>query len=418
MEINSLDSSPKVLLELTKSRGLEQLKPGSRLQATVVEKAGNGDLILRVGRQLLRFETPLPLKSDEKILIELVRQAPLPQFQLIRHSTPQEIQNRLMRQLLPKAGSLEGLLQRVAPLLGQNPASTPARQVQQALQSLLHPPEPPISTGTGATANQPAASSNELTPEQSVNLLKLLGALPSRRGDGTLPDAEQIRRAIAESGLFLEARLALGEPPMPRDIKLLLLKLLELLRQSGTKRQAGPQTQAARPQPGADTPLPRLSGELQQLVEGALARLQLQQFTALPQESGNRQSWQFGLPLPALDPVAQSSKLAHIRIEREPVTPEKPGAPPRWSLTLDMDIAPLGPIEVRIQLLEREISSHFMAQAEIGQRALEARLPQLQDALEALGLSVRGLSVARGVVSRERQPQATTSSRRLLDEKA
>jgi hypothetical protein len=208
--------------------------------------------------------------------------------------------------------------------------------------------------------------------------------------------------------------LAAGQIPQ-NDLKASLFRLLFLLggkvftpvnQQTSSAGGRNVQNQAAT----ADAVRPQALLELRNQVEGALARVQLNQLASMPTEDQTRQVWQFELPINRKE---QSDSFL-LRFERE----TRGSEPPRqiyWTVTLDFDIAPLGPISARLALHGDEISSHFTAQLGETARRIASEMPKLEQALIKAGLSIRKLSATQGSVPKP-EPQAIPAP--LLDERA
>jgi hypothetical protein len=256
-----------------------------------------------------------------------------------------------------------------------------------------------------------------LDTKTAPQLQRVIQSLVARILPGEQPlVSSQLRRALSESGLFLEASLAKGGQPAANDLKANLVRLLELLRPLfeksalPTAKQTTSQEQASR----ATTPesaLSRILGELLRQSEGSLARVQLHQLSSLPAEDGPRQLWQFEVPVQYQERV--DNFLVRLEQERAQQGDQDEDT---WTLTLNFDFQPLGPVEARLILQGEEISSLFQASHPMSASLIEKNLPQLNDAFERAGLKVGNLHARHAEVKVD--TPSPPSSPPLLDEKA
>ncbi|MES9857825.1 MAG: flagellar hook-length control protein FliK [Sedimenticola sp.] len=259
----------------------------------------------------------------------------------------------------------------------------------------------------GVPSNRPAGTPRELLGKEIMQRIQRV--LNHSINDDNPLSASRLRHAFDTSGLFLESTLASGTVPTT-DMKASLLQLLLHLRPGG-----GHTTQGRGQQAGESGTLQaaglRILSELQALTEGALARIQVNQLTSLPQDEGTRQVWQFELPF--VMPNSTDSFLIRVEQEEKNSDTEAGG----WAVTLQFNLEPLGPMSARLSLLEDEISSHFTAQLAESSKLLELALPQLAEAYIRAGLKVGKLSCRQGTPT-DLNTQAPPIDLPLLDEKA
>jgi len=313
------------------------------------------------------------------------------------------------------------------PLASGSPLPTQAKtpSTPQTLSNPQAPPSPgPATTATvkpqikldtapGIAKQLEGLLDNKTAPQ----LQRAIQALVARILPGEQPlVSSQLRRALSDSGLFLEASLAKGVQPAANDLKANLVRLLALLQPlfgksalPATKR-TGPQEQASRTAV-PDSALNRILGELLRQSEGSLARVQLHQLSSLPPEDGTRQIWQFEVPVQYQERVDNFL----VRLEQEKGQ-QGDQDEDTWTLTLNFDFQPLGPIEARLILQGEEISSLFQASHPMSASLIEKNLPRLNDAFERAGLKVGNLHARHAEV--KVGPPSPPSSPPLLDEKA
>ena len=226
--------------------------------------------------------------------------------------------------------------------------------------------------------------------------------------------SDQLRQLIDQSGLFLESKLALGIAPSI-DLKSSLLRLLFSLRptlsQQPTTGQSASAAQQSIAQNATANPMLRTVGEIHSQAESALARINMNQLASVPNDQDGRQVWQLELPIKHQE---QSTGLM-MRIEREP----KPGQSPEqafWSVLINFNLEPVGPISAKIGLINDEVTSHFIAERNETAHLIDQALPILNDAFEQAGLAVKRLSVLQG--EPENFDILSNHNQQLLDEKA
>jgi len=441
MQITDPINNPRLFIEKTRADTLQQLRPGQTLSARVESPLERGVIQLSIGGSRLPVKSDLNLPVGSQVSLQVVKSGVLPEFQLIRTATEDQTRAMLLKQILPRQLPVRQLLESLAQL------ASPLRQGQTANASTPAPPQ-------GAVLEKLAPVIQQLVRLGGITLPKNDGALtqatlernlqtlgqalqgsgttsPAQGFDGArlarqisavlnsaLPNdrplsASAIHQSLDRSGLFLEAHLA-GQGALSTDLKANLLKLLQSLLPLTT----GPGVPAAPPagqttDTGTTLQLlaARLFAELKGTAEGALARIQMHQLASLPQEDNStRQVWQFELPIQ--HPEGHDEFL--LRFEKESGGQDK--STERWSVTLDFNIPPAGPISVRLSLVDGILSSHFTAEKAESVEQIERFLPRLNDALASAGLKVGKLSTRLG--SAGSSPDRPASGSPLLDERA
>ncbi|SMF96797.1 hook-length control protein FliK [Methylomagnum ishizawai] len=224
-------------------------------------------------------------------------------------------------------------------------------------------------------------------------LAGLLAALPN---PGRLATAEGLTRALGDAGIWFEARLARaldrgGDFPAG-DFKGLLLTVLDRLdaAQPATGASAPPTETAGRP---ANTPetAPTTGGTdpspldaLARKVEGALARIGLDQLAALPQPDGT-QSWSVAIPYAQ----GEQSDTLRIRIDAEAQHDgADTAATPHWSVNLELKPPGLGTVSARLVLAGGKIDTYLWSDTANTAGLLRDHGDWLRARLEGAGLAV------------------------------
>ena len=388
-------------------------KVGEILQATVLGVTGGGMTKLDINGMEVSTKAPLPLMAGDKLELQVSQPGPPPQLRVLQHqSADQAPLDQALRQALPR-GADSQLFTRLA----------------EALDTL----------------NQ----SSSLPSHQRDALRQLQEALPNLR---QLTDPAKLEQQMRASGLFLESDLAKGAP-QPGDLKAALLRVVAALQNPtpppsptaqtpahsqgqtnvlasnapgtmppvSTSRAAVPdgvqapafarpdasltttsapnqQTATAARPSGPDMPGPlsvgaqhaQLADSLKGAMEGALARVHLNQLTSLQAQDGERPFWVMEIPLPA----SQGQTPLKLRLERETDRQGSGGAPGEqgWRLDLDFSMEPLGPLRASVLMRGQHLNVRLWAERPDTLVQVRENLDVLQSGLQRTGLEVDHLA--------------------------
>lgn len=417
---------------IARSEPLATWRVGQVLAATVVSSPQAGVADLRIGRLLVKAQTgDMNLSAGQNLRLEVASLKQMPVLKLLGVMQQSPVQQAL-RDVLP--------LQQPLPLL----LSALSRLSHPTAMQLTTPIAPPIAPGIVQLARA------------------LLAQLPDPARVST---AEGLRQAIRDSGLFLESKLAqttaqvanARPDEVARDFKANLLRLVQVIRDNAASSAPAaaratplpntPATATAAPPPaalvaarlpaGAGTdpaaPLQRglpppaqialeqiakgqelnlTRGDLQRFAEGALARVQLNQLSSLPQERALLPEWLFELPLRR----DNETDVWGLRLSQDPEQrrDNQPDSAPSWSMMLAFNLPGLGPLQTRVSLRGDRVTAQFYSQTQGILPLLAEHLPRLQARLQQAGLNVEELTCHHGEIPKGR-PAATT---RILDERA
>lgn len=369
-------AGPVPTLQLTSQPGTawqRALQPGQVLHAVVLSPATAGTALMRVGALELIARTELALTRDQPLLLEVVKGGDQPELRVLRATADDAVVARALRASLPRPAppgeQLGRILDAARQLLGDRATAALGREI------------------AGALLARPSTS----------------GAEPAG-----------LRQALAQSGLFLEARLAQGQFDAA-DLKATLLRVLARLRDpAGTLARAAPDGAAAGDRPAAPGAgaAAGLVETLRHLVEDSLAGIRWQQISSLPEEAGRGPLWHVGLPLRTPD---DAPATLWVRAEREPAG--RDGGDRHWTLDLSLTFAPLGPLHARLSLLDDRVSATIWAEHPGTAALLGSHLDLLGAGLERAGLAV-GQLAARAGRPATAADQPAPRLRGLLDERA
>jgi len=190
---------------------------GQLLQATVVQRSA-GEVLLSIGNRQVIAETSLPLEKGQQLTLQVRSLGDLPQLRITSSPNTSPMMEAI-RTLLPQQDSMTPLLASLARLAQTNP-----------------PPVPPL-------------------------LREVIRMMVNNLPDTTaLTHPQGVRKAIEQSGLFLERQLAQqlnphAQPtprsalsaPIQMDFKANLLQLIQRLRNWPGSPAAGPAGGTAKP---------------------------------------------------------------------------------------------------------------------------------------------------------------------------
>lgn len=297
--------------------------------------------------------------------------------------------------------------------------------------------------------------SDQTSSDLRVAVEKLLAGLPNVQ---QLSTPKGLAQALANSGVFLEAKLLTGQnPTLAPDMKGDLLKLIAQLTPglptntnlnaiiaANTLLQSMPSfvrsalgmlgQVSAKPLP-TSFPLPeRLlqsqDGEndlehLLRLAAAAVSRLQSHQLSSLEQtgvtDDGRLLStWQLEIPMRNLQDIVP----LQVKFQREEA-PEKEQPHERrderepkqqlWRVDLAFDMEPLGPLQIQAQLIKGSLSSQLWAERPYTASLIESNLAALRQRLLDSGLNVGDLDCHLGTPP---QGPQTRLEQRWVDETA
>lgn len=438
MQITDPISNPRLFIEQTRSDALQQLRPGQVVRAVVEVPADKGIAQLNIGGIKIPVKTGMKLEIGQQLALDVVKAGNIPEFKVVREVTSASTQVLALKSILPKQLPLNQLLDALrslttiqqapvttsgaAPAVIKNSLDTLFQQLIQQTTSAL----PGASAGSSPLernlqlianalqTNQGQSVQGNIEKSPTTELARQIGQLINQTlSNGQPITGAVVRQALNQSGLFMEPHLLNGQP-VQNDLKGILLKLLATLQPMLTTAHLlgdPPVGRAADTATALQLIAARLFAELHHQAEGALARIQLHQLASLPQdENSHKQLWQFELPIS--HPEGHDEFL--IQFEKETRPAEQ--AEDHWSVTLNFNIPPTGPVRARLSLIADEISSHFTAELDEGVKRIEQFLPTLNEAFSRAGLKVGKLSASQG--SAVKRPDQPISPSPLLDERA
>ncbi|PVV11380.1 MAG: hypothetical protein B6D72_10165 [gamma proteobacterium symbiont of Ctena orbiculata] len=368
---------------------LQQLQPGQILQGTALSQNMDGTIRLQIGVTRLIAQTTLNVPAGQALTLQVEKTGKLPELRVLTLPSLEEMKASALKQVLPRQQPLPGLFRLLTQVATDTsrPGQSPPPAVQQAVQNLLQRIIPLDQPGFKTQLLQALQLSGIQTEAQlvrqqveandfKVNLLRLIGLIKPLIT--TTPN--QVNQTLA-----MQQQLFNPSPPP-----------------------------AAAPQPATPqetSPTTRLLLELFKQLDGAIARIQTNQLSSLPAaDDSSRQVWQFELPIRQ----ENSFDLFHFRIGRD-TTNKGSDIETSWNLTLHMSLAPLGPMRVRLSLVDETISTTIWSEKADTAKLVSRHLDKLRAGLESTGLQVNKLEAFQGMARIENE---LPSEQSLLNEKA
>ena len=385
MLIPELFTSTIAIQPQTAGSALRAWTAGQVLEATVVRQGLDGTVTLRVGGQELQARTGLNLAADQALTLQVAQSGTQTVLRILNvsnagatpHSTtlaqatgqtPEATLIQAWRQVLPREGNLRPLL---AQLAGTGPAGLP----------------------------EPAAAALK----QFSATLPLLDMLTSPAG---------LKRAVSDSGIFLEAHLAQAltdntAPAVQNDIKANLLQLVVQLRSLASSSSSATTGSAH----GAESPLDPALPVLLRQADAALARIEQNQLATLT--GGPQSATLLAVDLPVHQ--AQRADVLELNIEEKKSGVAAGDTVMPWSVWLHFDFEQLGKVHARITLRGEEVAATLWAEHGPTAALFQQHLTTLEGALRQAGLVPTTVHCQTGAPPRPDAPSAPSS---LLDLRA
>lgn len=387
------------------------LRPGQIVLAQVLGAGVDGTTRISIGGQQLDVALPRPAEAGTALRFQVQGQGAEAKLLLL----PQQ------GAVSSGAGQAQILSQTATALIARGLPPGPAREalLQTARAALvtqdsLAPLFATLAAAQGRGAALPDAVATAVTQLLTFRL----------NADGKPVTAQALRQAVKDSGLFLEARQAAGQPQPAGDMKSALLALRGALTAwLGNGAPAGKPGErpapplrgvAPRGQPAGAAPPEGIDGKglgrmLLEQTEAALSRVRLSQMASLPETHGSREGqgraavteWHFELPLAANG----ATGMAQFRVSRDGGSGSDAERERRgWRMEVAVDFEATGGIYADVTLRGGLLGVSLLAERGETAEALRSALSELGEALAAQGLGVGRLSCRQGAPERAAPP--------------
>lgn len=355
---------------------LLQLKLGQIIPATVIKALPDtGQTHLSIGGKLVQAQSSIALQPGQALELEVIEIGRLPQLKIVRPVAAETVSQKTV---LNNIG------------LQKSPVLLPRQLI--------------------AFAEAPSGVNN-LPAAIKTLAQNFLTSLPDVRELSTF---QGIKQAIAESGIFLEAKLAsLTQPksaPIENDLKANLLRFAASVdienpsRELVQRKKTGGPSVLSKPEVEFN-----LNRTLAESAKGAISKIILDQVSSLPEDHGNKQTW--SLEIPFLN--VQQAETAKLTIQREASKQSKTGEP-HWSVVVEINPPNLGSIQSKIILSGMEVSTYFRTESEFTRDLIQNNLNVLRKQLASAGLSTGNLTSGSGL---SREKPIHSEATRLVDQR-
>lgn len=375
MEIKSSVAPIQLANRPTPTSQLLNLRVGQLIQATVIKMfPETGQMQLELAGRTLQARSSINFTQGRLLELEVVKTGDVPQLKILNTNPSKESVNHAIRAHIGTQTSSIDLSQKLISILDSN--------------------------SRGSSLSEPVR-------KLAANLVQ---ALPQT---AELSTATGLKRAIENSGIFLEAKLlALAghtDPSLNTDLKTKLLNLLDRMQSLETHKKNA--TAAKNPAKTESAPFSTPEQKaLEAQTKGALSKIVLDQLTSLPEEIPAKQSW--NLEIPFIED--QQAALIKLKIDREQ-SPNNDSEVQQWTVFIDLNPPKLGRIQAKITLTEHGVNAYFRAAHENTDRIIQNNLAVLREQFRSMGLNPGELGSRQGQFDVE-SPSARPTG--ILDEKA
>ncbi len=395
-----ISGSPASIIKPVQSpSAISNWQVGQMLQATVIKQLTPQSLIIQVANQQLQADTTASLVVGQKLELRVSQLGDNP-----------ILQARMLNPTSASSGTSHPPSQSVTTDIAINALLKQALPKQASMATLL----------ANLTWLNQSVSKTVPIPAAVLDITKqLLKQLPTRE-NGT--NAVQLKQSILNSGVFLESRLnklarnrttqiASGKmltsttDTPPTDLKLNLLRLFGAIQQITKTGNTEPRvTLGQSPQPFTPPPLqgktpqaqprakanlagltnlPLLLFELGKQVESSLARTQLHQAASLPSSEQAPLNLAFELPIRN----NQHIDIFDVTINEDDKNhPNEKDNKQQWSINLAFDLDGLGPVQVKLKLIDNKVSTTFWAENVETSQLFNQNLEDLRQRYHQAGL--------------------------------
>jgi hypothetical protein len=249
----------------------------------------------------------------------------------------------------------------------------------------------------------------------SAAINQALGALLSK---DELVSAEGVKRGISNSGVFLEAKLAIFPLTLQGDLKGHLLTLLDALQKvqgdqntSSSSEKSQPATDSAPAKTVPNVLAEVIDKALFNKTEGAIARIVLDQLASLPQNDDQQNLWQIEIPFTD----GHHTDSVKLKINRESKA-NQASDQANWSVVLELNPPGLGTLHSRISLVGDVIDTYFWSDQPTITSLVQKHLDLLSARYTQAGLTVGQLNALEGTPVNAKSSDSSLL-RILLDER-
>lgn len=388
-------------------------KVGEILQAQVLGATGAGMTRLDINGLEVSAKAPLPLAEGDRLELQITQLGPPPQLRILQHQPAQSnALDQALRQALPRGADSEimprlmNLLQEAGESTEWSPSQRQAiQQLQEALPTLARLADPvrleQQVRASGLFLEHDLAQGAPRPNDLKAALLRVLASLPQAPSAPTPPAGPTALLAFSQNApqASRDADPGPPAPPLPQgatpgrpspaegqtpDMAAATPRVIvdATLRDTAGMARPGEAPAPSSPSQGAAS---QLADNLRGAIEGALARVHLNQISSLQAQGTEQALWVMEFPLPK----EHGEGPLKLRLERDG---KRAGAGARtsgWRLDLDFSLEPLGPLRASVLMRGEQLNVRLWAER-------PDTLSRIQTHLDLLGARLRrtGLEVA------------------------
>ncbi|MDH5472366.1 MAG: flagellar hook-length control protein FliK [Gammaproteobacteria bacterium] len=435
------DIKSDILSDITKT-----WKVGQVLNATV-EKGGKplDTILLRLGQHLLESRTPITLKDGETIQLVVKQMGIEPLLGIKSQISTRETIVQLLRSFINNQQDIKPLIEISQKLLTTETLDTDIKiRLQQLVDSIARPQQAgdyrqlktliqnsgiflePRLLNSQSTELKQGSINQDIKNQLQVIRQLIEKELPviKNASENKAPKLEQMVSQYLKGEISLKELAQFFTSRLPAD------KIQILINQLQASQNLTPVTKELLPlsieqllthiqtQPNSknliDTlitlilKLPALSN-LKNNVDSLLNKITSQQLLPLAKDADTPQFFLFDLPVKQ----NKETTVFQFRIDKEKNKSSDDEA--NWNVSINFEFEELGPIQAKIILSKKSISTLFHADRPVTANKIKAHLHLLESAFKIAGFTIDNISV---LEKRIQQPRNIPRDIHFLDEKA
>ncbi|MBI4695412.1 MAG: hypothetical protein HY749_15455 [Gammaproteobacteria bacterium] len=385
---------------LVKVSALQSWSIGQIFSATVIGRGTENSILLDVGGETIRAQSRQPLNAGQQLTLRVVNTVPSTLLSIVASTTPpQDVISSAMNESLPKQLPMNALTAAVSAALTE-PKSDPGASTKLADLARTMLKELPVSepVDTPQTLRKAVA--------QSGLLLEATLAKQVQNGAPQPPTADlkwqllQLRAAIADLASQLPAQTRASETPASAPqaspaVPQSMPHQTTLAADKPATPDASRPSAAAPPTTDETKPLAHepLLPKLGQAVDGALARIETHQLNAANAQMSGQIYAVAEIPVRLANDSLQFVRLEIENEQRKTGASDEPDKV--LNVVLEVPVTATQTIAARIRLFDQSVAVTLWSDdAELQQR-IQARSVELETNLAAAGFIVGGVHLGR-----------------------
>ncbi|MFZ5514044.1 MAG: flagellar hook-length control protein FliK [Pseudomonadota bacterium] len=392
-------------------------KVGEILQAHVLGATGAGMTRLDINGLEVSTKAPLPLAEGDRLELQVTQPGPPPQLRILRYLSAQSnALEQALRQALPRGAGNEVLPRLMDMLQGTtesaewSPSQRQAiQQLREALPTLARLADPvrleQQVRASGLFLEHDLAQGAPQPGDLKAALLRVLASLPQAPSAPAPPVAPTAQPASSQNApqASTDADPGHPSPPLPQgaapgrpppaaegrtpDMAAATPRVVvdATLRDTAGTARPGEAPAPSSPSQGAASPL---ADTLRGAIEGALARVHLNQISSLQAQGTEQALWVMEFPLPK----EHGEGPLKLRLERDGKRAGAGAGDSGWRLDLDFSLEPLGPLRASVLMRGEQLNVRLWAERPDTLSRIQTHLDLLDAGLRRTGLEVAHLA--------------------------